>query len=137
MNRALGIDYGDTRIGIALSDPMQIISKPYITLKNNSDFFVKLESIVNEKEVKIIVVGYPYGMKGQITKQTEKVDLFIDRLKQNIDIEVIKVDERLSSKSAENLLKKQGFKTGHNKSMIDDTSAAIILQEYIDSKVLH
>ena len=134
MNRALGIDYGDTRIGIALSDPMQIITKPYITLKNNSDFFVKLESIVNEKDVKIIVVGYPYGMKGQITKQTEKVDLFIDRLKQNIDIEVIKVDERLSSKSAENLLKKQGFKTGHNKSMIDDTSAAIILQEYIDSK---
>ena len=134
MNRALGIDYGDTRIGIALSDPLQIITKPYITLKNNSDFFVKLESIVNEKGVKIIVVGYPYGMKGQITKQTEKVDLFIDRLKQNIDIEVIKVDERLSSKSAENLLKKQGFKTGHNKSMIDDTSAAIILQEYIDSK---
>ena len=134
MNRALGIDYGDIRIGIALSDPLQIITKPYITLKNNSDFFVKLESIVNEKEVKIIVVGYPYGMKGQITKQTEKVDLFIDRLKQNIDIEVIKVDERLSSKSAENLLKKQGFKTGHNKSMIDDTSAAIILQEYIDSK---
>ena len=134
MNRALGIDYGDTRIGIALSDPLQIITKPYITLKNNSDFFVKLEGIVDEKEVKIIVVGYPYGMKGQITKQTEKVDLFIDRLKQNIDIEVIKVDERLSSKSAENLLKKQGFKTGHNKSMIDDTSAAIILQEYIDSK---
>ena len=134
MNRALGIDYGDTRIGIALSDPLQIITKPYITLKNNSDFFVKLESIVNKKEVKIIVVGYPYGMKGQTTKQTEKVDLFIDRLKQNIDIEVIKVDERLSSKSAENLLKKQGFKIGHNKSMIDDTSAAIILQEYIDSK---
>tara|TARA_S200000501_G_scaffold68279_1_gene59978 strand:- start:2163 stop:2567 length:405 start_codon:yes stop_codon:yes gene_type:complete len=134
VNRALGIDYGDTRIGIALSDPLQIITKPYITLKNNSDFFVKLESIVNEKEVKTIVVGYPYGMKGQITKQTEKVDIFIDRLKQNIDIDVVKVDERLSSKSAENLLKKQGFKTGHNKSMIDDTSAAIILQEYIDSK---
>jgi len=134
VNRALGIDYGDTRIGIALSDPLQIITKPYITLKNNSDFFVKLESIVNEKEVKTIVVGYPYGMKGQITKQTKKVDSFIDRLKQNIDIDVIKVDERLSSKSAENLLKKQGFKTGHNKSMIDDTSAAIILQEYIDSK---
>ena len=134
MNRALGIDYGDTRIGIALSDPMQIITKPYTTLANNSDFYIKLESIVNEKEVKTIVVGYPYGMKGQITKQTEKVDLFIDRLKQNINIDIIKVDERLSSKSAENLLKEQGFKTGHNKSMIDDTSAAIILQEYIDSK---
>ena len=134
MNRALGIDYGDTRIGIALSDPMKIISKPYITLMNDSDFFIKLENLINEKEVKTIVVGYPYGMKGQITKQTEKVDSFIDKLEQNFDIEIIKIDERLSSKSAENLLKKQGFKTGHNKSMIDDTSAAIILQEYIDSK---
>ncbi len=134
MNRAVGIDYGDIRIGIALSDPMQIISKPYTTLKNNSDFFVKLENLINEKEVKTIVVGYPYGMKGQITKQTEKVDLFIDKLEQSFDIDIIKIDERLSSKSAENLLKEQGFKTGHNKSMIDDTSAAIILQEYIDSK---
>jgi len=134
MSRALGIDYGDTRIGIALSDPMQIITKPYVTLKNDKEFIDELKKIINEKEVKTIVVGYPVGMKGQITKQTEKVEVFIAQLKSTLEIEVIAIDERLSSVSAENILKQQGFKTGHNKSMIDDTSAAIILQEYIDSK---
>lgn len=134
MSRALGIDYGDTRIGIALSDPMQIITKPYVTLKNDKEFIDELKKIINEKEVKTIVVGYPVGMKGQITKQTEKVELFITQLKSTLELEVIAIDERLSSVSAENILKQQGFKTGHNKSMIDDTSAAIILQEYIDSK---
>ena len=134
MSRALGIDYGDTRIGIALSDPMQIITKPYVTLKNDKEFIDELKKIINEKEVKTIVVGYPVGMKGQITKQTEKVEVFITQLKSTLELEVIAIDERLSSVSAENILKQQGFKTGHNKSMIDDTSAAIILQEYIDSK---
>ena len=134
MSRALGIDYGDTRIGIALSDPMQIITKPYVTLKNDKEFIDELKKIINEKEVETIVVGYPVGMKGQITKQTEKVEVFIAQLKSTLELEVIAIDERLSSVSAENILKQQGFKTGHNKSMIDDTSAAIILQEYIDSK---
>ena len=134
MSRALGIDYGDTRIGIALSDPMRIITKPFITLKNDKEFLDKLKKIIKEKEVETVVVGYPVGMKGQITKQTEKVEVFITQLKSTLDLEVVKVDERLSSVSAENILKQQGVKTGHNKSMIDDTSAAIILQEYIDSK---
>ena len=134
MSRVLGIDYGDTRIGIALSDPMQIITKPFVTLKNNKEFLDELKRIIKEKEVETVVVGYPVGMKGQITKQTEKVEVFVNQLKLILDLEIVTVDERLSSVSAENILKQQGVKTGHNKSMIDDTSAAIILQEYIDSK---
>ena len=134
MSRVLGIDYGDTRIGIALSDPMQIITKPFDTLKNNEEFLDELKKIINEKEVEAVVVGYPVGMKGQVTKQTEKVEVFIEKLKSTLEIEIIKIDERLSSVSAENILRQQGVKTGHNKSMIDDTSAAIILQEYLDSK---
>ena len=134
MSRVLGIDYGDTRIGIALSDPMQIITKPFVTLKNDREFSDKLKRIIKEKEVETVVVGYPVGMKGQITKQTEKVEVFVNQLKLTLNLEIVTVDERLSSVSAENILKQQGVKTGHNKSMIDDTSAAIILQEYIDSK---
>lgn len=134
MSRALGIDYGDTRIGIALSDPMRIITKPYVTLKNDRDFIDELKKIINEKEVETMVVGYPVGMKGQVTKQTEKVEAFIDELRLTFKLEIVAIDERLSSVSAENILKQQGVKTGHNKSMIDDTSAAIILQEYLDSK---
>ena len=134
MNRVLGIDYGDRRIGIALSDPLKIISKPLLTLKNNSNFLVELKNIIEEKNVDTIVVGYPIGMKGQITKQTEKVESFIQLLRGNIKIKISKVDERLSSVSASNSLIEQGIKTGHNKELIDDTSAAIILQEFLDRK---
>ena len=89
MNRALGIDYGDVRIGIALSDPLKIISKPFITLKNDDIFFDEFKKIIQEKDVDTIVVGYPVGMKGQITKQTEKVDSFIKTLNENINIKVV------------------------------------------------
>ena len=134
MNRTLGIDYGDTRIGIAVSDPLKIISKPLRTLKNNDNFLTELKNIIEEKNVGAIVVGYPIGMKGQVTKQTEKVDSFIELLTENINIKILKVDERLSSVSASNSLILQGIKTGHNKELIDDTSAAIILQEFLDRK---
>ena len=134
MNRALGIDYGDSRIGIALSDPLKIISKPLLTLKNDNNFLTELKNIIKEKNVDAIVVGYPIGMKGQVTKQTEKVNFFIELLTENINIEISKVDERLSSVSASNALIEQGVKTGHNKELIDDTSAAIILQEFLDRK---
>jgi len=134
VNRALGIDYGDRRIGIALSDPLKIISKPLITLKNNSNFLSKLKNIIEEKDVDVVVVGYPIGMKGQITKQTEKVESFIQLLIENINIKISKVDERLSTVSALHSLIEQGIKTGHNKELIDDTSAAIILQEFLDRK---
>ena len=134
MNRTLGIDYGDTRIGIAVSDPLKIISKPLRTLKNNDNFLTELQNIIKEKNVDAIVVGYPIGMKGQVTKQTKKVDSFIKLLAENINIKISKVDERLSSVSASNSLILQGIKTGYNKELIDDTSAAIILQEFLDRK---
>lgn len=134
MNRTLGIDYGDTRIGIAVSDPLKIISKPLRTVKNNDNFLTELQNIIKEKNVDAIVVGYPIGMKGQVTKQTEKVDSFIELLAENINIKILKVDERLSSVSASKSLILQGIKTGHNKELIDDTSAAIILQEFLDRK---
>ena len=129
MTRLLGIDYGDARIGIAISDPLKIISKPMLTLDNNESFLANLEKIIIDKEIEEIIVGYPIGMKGQKTLQTEKVDDFILSLKNKFSLNIIAIDERLSSVSATNSLIEQGIKTGHNKSLIDDTSAAIILQD--------
>ena len=134
MTRVIGIDYGEVRVGIALSDPLKIISKPLITLTNDENLLANLEKIISDKNVEKIIVGYPIGMKGQKTLQTEKVDNFILTLKSKFDLNILVVDERLSSVSATNSLIKQGIKTGHNKSLIDNTSAAIILQEYLDRK---
>ena len=93
-----------------------------------------LRLIVQKNEVIRFVVGYPINMKGENTPQTKKVDDFIIFLEKNFDLPISKIDERLSSVSAINSLIIQGVKTGHNKSKIDDTSAAIILQEFLDQK---
>ena len=132
MSRVLGIDYGDSRLGVALSDPMKIIARPFKTLDNNIDLLSNLKTVINNNDVTKLVVGYPLNMKGKITPQTKKVDDFILLLQSKFDLPVIKIDERLSSVSAINSLINQGIKTGHNKSKIDDTSAAIILQEFLD-----
>tara|TARA_Y100000996_G_scaffold415096_1_gene408178 strand:+ start:2517 stop:2927 length:411 start_codon:yes stop_codon:yes gene_type:complete len=134
VSRVLGIDYGDSRVGLALSDPMKIIAKPFKTLDNNIDLLSDLKIVVDNNDVTQLVVGYPLNMKGEITPQTKKVDNFILLLQSKFDLIVTRIDERLSSVSAINSLINQGIKTGHNKSKIDDTSAAIILQEFLDQR---
>ena len=134
MGRILGIDHGNVRVGLALSDPLKIIAKPYktITYKNGNDLFRQLNGIITDECVEHIVVGFPKGMGGQTTKQTEIVTLFIQQLKEEIDLSVSLEDERLSSVSAEKALILQNVKTGHNKGRIDETAAAIVLQQYLD-----
>ena len=134
MKRILGLDHGDRRIGLALSDPMQIIAKPFktIDLKNIENLFVVLNDIIIEYNVEVIIVGYPVSLKNESSIQTKKVLDFVDRLKENMTIEVKLYDERLTSKIAKEALIMQGVKTGHNKQDIDKTAAAVFLQNYLD-----
>ncbi len=133
MGRIIGIDYGDSRIGLALSDLNKIIASPFQTIPNQgtSDLKVFLKKIVNQKEVEYFVLGLPIGLKGQDTNQTRKVRLFGEFLK-SLGLPVFYQDERLSSISAKNSLIKQNIKTGKNKHMIDERAAAIILQQFLD-----
>ena len=134
MKRILGLDHGDRRIGLALSDPMQIIAKPFktIDLKNIENLFVVLNDIIIEYNVEVIIVGYPVSLKNESSIQTKKVLDFVDSLKENVIIEVKLYDERLTSKIAKEALIMQGVKTGHNKQDIDKTAAAVFLQNYLD-----
>jgi len=136
LHRILALDYGDKKIGIAISDPMQIIAKPFKTLVNttNKNIFLELNQIISEYDVEKIVVGLPITLKNKYSVQTEKVSVFIELLKSNIPIPVDSYDERLSSKIAIQSLIEQGIKTGHNKKEIDKTAAAIFLQNYLDDK---
>ena len=135
MGRILGIDYGDVRIGLALSDPLKIIASPFRTIQNrNNDFILKeLGSIINEKKIESLVIGLPIGLNNQETIQTKKVRLFADLIK-ILGAPIYFQDERLSSISAKKSLIMQNIKTGTNKSMIDKAAAAIFLQQFIDSK---
>lgn len=135
MGRILGIDYGDVRIGLALTDPLKIIASPFRTIQNrNNDFIIKeLDFIINEKKIETLVIGLPIGLNNQETIQTKKVRLFADLIK-ILGIPIYFQDERLSSISAKKSLIVQNIKTGFNKSMIDKAAAAIFLQQFIDTK---
>ena len=135
MGRVLGIDYGDSRIGLAMSDPLKIIASPFKTIRNegNEKCLQVFQSLIKEKDVEAIIVGLPIGLKGQETVQTKKVREFANllyALKLPIHLE----DERLSSISAEKSMIQQNIKTGHNKGLIDQRAAAIILQQFLDKQ---
>ena len=133
MGRALGIDFGTKRVGLALSDRSNIIASPYRTLNyvSEKDLITQLETIISKNDIEILVLGLPINMKGEDTAQTMKVRNFKEILS-TLRIPIVYEDERLSSVSAINLLMLQNVKTGHNKPEIDKTAAAIILQQYLD-----
>ena len=136
LSRILGLDYGERRIGLALSDPMGIIARPLtiIDRKKTADHISRISEIIAEKKITTIVVGLPLTLKGHYSKQTEIVLAFIDQLKSNFQIPIVAIDERLSSVAAKKSLLVQSVKAGYEKGRVDETAAAIILQEYLDSK---
>ena len=136
LSRVLGLDYGERRIGLALSDPLGIIAKPLtiIDRKKTKDYISQISEIISEKKITSIVVGLPLTLKGSYSKQTEIVLAFIDQLKSDLQIPIVAIDERLSSVAAEKSLQLQGVKTGYAKGRVDETAAAIFLQEYLDSQ---
>ena len=133
MARALGIDYGEKRVGLALSDRLNLIASPYKTLqyKSENDLISELKKIVIDKEIEVFVLGLPLNMKGEDSDQTKKVRRFKNLLS-ILELPIVYEDERFSSIIAKNSLVLQNVKTGHNKSEIDRTAAAIILQQYLD-----
>ena len=135
MGRLLAIDYGEKRLGLAISDPNQIISKPLktIILSDSQYIYNELEKIISDYEIQKLIIGLPLGMDGKNTQQTSKVEAFKEDLQHKISIPVILFDERLSSVSAKKSLISQGIKAGHNKSKIDQAAAAIFLQHFLDT----
>ena len=133
MARALGIDFGEKRVGLALSDRSNLIASPYKTLQyiSENDLISEIKKIVIDKEIGVFVIGLPLNMKGEDSDQTKKVRRFKNVLS-ILELPIVYEDERFSSIIAKNSLVLQNVKTGHNKSEIDRTAAAIILQQYLD-----
>ncbi len=135
MNRILGIDYGDVRVGLALSDLTCTIARPFQTLNYDSidDLLNQLNEIIIEYKVNKIVVGIPYNMSGEDTKQTIKVRDFVFILEEKVGYKIELIDERLTSAEAEKFMHQMNIKTGFNKDKIDKIAASIILKEYLDT----
>ena len=133
MGRSLGIDLGIKRVGIALSDNLNMIASPLKTLTydNKKDLLIQLSKLIFEFDVEIIVLGLPLNMSGTDSLQTKKIRDFKSSLSV-LKVPIIYEDERLSSVSAKRSMVTQNIKTGHNKAEIDMRAAAIILQQYLD-----
>ena len=135
MSRIMGIDYGQTRIGIALSDELQLFASPYQTLINRSrsEIEEQLQQIIDRERVTKIVVGLPYYLDGTPSKQTERILQFIRELQDLFSVPVVSYDERYSSAEANEILLRKGLPSKKNKEKIDQIAASIILQNYLNS----
>jgi len=134
ITRSLGLDIGDKRIGVALSDPQGILASPF-TIIERIDDTVDVEAITNiisQKQVKQIVVGLPRSMDGSLGKQAQKVEAFIQKLCSHTEVPVEFRDERLSTVSAKRLMQAVGTKKTRKKVRHDAIAAALILQGYLD-----
>jgi len=129
----MALDIGDKRIGVALSDPIGILATPktIIERKNETEDIVTIANMVDQYEVKKIIIGLPISLDGRIGEQAEKVHAFVDHLVKHIDIPVDFRDERMTTVSAKRLLH-EGGKKGKQAGRDDAAAAAVILQSYLD-----
>ncbi|KAA3617161.1 MAG: Holliday junction resolvase RuvX [Calditrichaeota bacterium] len=134
VKKVIALDIGDVRIGVSISDGLGLMAHPLKTIKwkNFESLKSELETIISEKQISIIVVGMPYTLKGELSQQTKKVIEIIDKLKSNIAIQIETIDERLTTKLAETMLKSTGKKASKNRHIIDQIAAVNILQTYLD-----
>jgi putative holliday junction resolvase len=133
----LGIDYGSRRIGISLSDPLQIIAQPFDTLPNDKQILKRICDILEKEGVEGIVVGMPLNLKGEKAQKAQEVEGFIELLAAETDVEIITWDERFTTTMAHQTMLEMGTKRIErrtNKGRIDSMAASILLQSYLDSR---
>ncbi|MGI9199391.1 MAG: Holliday junction resolvase RuvX [Candidatus Nanopelagicaceae bacterium] len=126
--RRLGIDYGQTRVGIALSDIDGLVATPLVTLKNDKKLFSEISKILDEYQIVGIFLGKPKHLSGVEGSTAEEVAKFATRFEESFVLPITYVDERLTSKQAEKLLQSVGKNSKDSKGLIDQLAAQAILQ---------
>ena len=132
----MGIDFGLKRIGLALTDPLLTFSYPYKTISNDNSLWDNLKSVVEENNVNKIILGFPKKSSRPDKDITKNVLEFKDKLNIKFNMEVILWDESYTSEMAKQIVIKSVVKKSkrRDKGLIDQNSAAIILQEYLDEE---
>lgn len=135
--RVIGLDLGTKTLGIASSDISQIIASVYKTINfqtDDYDFAIQeLKKVVEELKPEKIILGLPKNMNGSIGFQAEKTLLFKERIEKEIGLEVVMIDERLTSRMAHNIMIQADLSRKKRKTKVDKLAATLILQSYLDS----
>ncbi|GAK96302.1 putative Holliday junction resolvonase YggF [Nonlabens tegetincola] len=137
MARALSIDYGKKRTGIAVTDPLQLIASGLTTV-NTYELVPFIENYLRNEEVSTIVIGEPKQMNGEPSELGDVIDAFAKALQEKYpSIEITRVDERFTSKMAFKTMIDSGLSKSkrRNKALVDEIAATIILQTFLDSKM--
>ena len=134
--KAMGIDFGMARIGIALSDDTKFLASPFITYKrkNEEEDITYFINLIKEKQVDEIVCGLPYNMAGEEQEIAQRTRDFMAKISERLNIDINFVDERLSSSIAEDILKQSIKDWKKRKEKLDAMAASVILQDYLDER---
>jgi len=134
--RFLGIDHGERRVGLAVSDESGSIAHPRDTWvrKDPEQLLVRLAAFVREEEVERIVVGLPLTLEGREGASARRARRFAEKLGERTGLEIVLWDERLSSVAAERSLREAGVSAKKQKGLVDRVAAALLLQSYLDSR---
>ena len=135
MKKAIGIDLGDARVGVAISDDLGMLAHPLETIPTkSSDVLKRVLALATERSAETIVVGMPRNMNGTFGPAAEKAKAFIEELRRETPIPVVSWDERMTTVSAQRALQEAGRNTRKQRPVIDQVAAQIILQSWLDSQ---
>jgi putative holliday junction resolvase len=133
--RIIALDVGDSRIGVALSDPLEMLASPLVILKrlNEASDVLSIVNLVNEHKVGKLIIGLPLNLSGETGMQAQKVKDFTEKLAAALTIPIQMADERFSSVTAREYMRETGKKKDRFKKKHDDAvAAAVILQGYLE-----
>ena len=135
----MGLDYGDKTVGVAISDELLITAQPIETVERERTnklrkTYQRIEALIDEYEVEKIVLGRPLNMNGTEGDRVELTEAFAEELSRRTGLEIIWMDERLTTVEANRILEETGVAHSARKEHIDKMAAAIILQTYLDTQ---
>ena len=138
MSRKLGIDYGEVRTGIAITDELEITAQGLETIISNGNdkiILKRIDEILNQYEIDCIVLGKPINMDGSEGKRVEETEQFLHKLKSRFNkINIVQIDERLTSVEAHRTMNLLNIDNKKKKGLVDTISAVYILESYINKK---
>ena len=132
--RILGLDIGSKRIGVAISDALDITAQGVATLENDKNIIEGLKDIVRKKDVKEIVVGLPLNMDGSCGPQAKDAISFADTLKKELNVSIKLWDERMSTMEVERIMIEADVSRRKRKKKVDKLAAQVILQSYLNAQ---
>src|SRR5712691_245647 len=134
MKPILAIDFGRARIGLAISDELQLLAHPLETIPATKDAVERIAAIVRDRKIDNVVVGIPRRMSGEIGQAAMETLKFVEKLRAVLACKIVTWDERLRTVAANRALREAGKKTRATRGYVDQVAAQMILQGYLDSR---